>query len=128
MAVIDAKLLFCSDKPVAASVTTNVVDLGKNGAVLVPLYISVKLTEGCTSGSMTSVKVQSAATEAFSGAVDEMTVQVPASVVQTRPCNLVQFFAPISPANRYVRLVMTGTSPAGGKLWAYMSPDIQAPV
>lgn len=128
MAVIDAKLLFCSDKPVAASVTTNVVDLGKNGAVLVPLYISVKLTEGCTSGSMTSVKVQSAATEAFSGAVDEMTVQVPASVVQTRPCNLVQFFAPISPANRYVRLVMTGTSPAGGKLWAYMSPDIQAPI
>ena len=114
MAVIDAKLLFCSDKPVAASVTTNVVDLGKNGAVLVPLYISVKLTEGCTSGSMTSVKVQSAATEAFSGAVDEMTVQVPASVVQTRPC--------------YVRLVMTGTSPAGGKLWAYMSPDIQAPI
>lgn len=128
MAVIDAKLLFCSDKPVAASVTTNVVDLGKNGAVLVPLYISVKLTEGCTSGSVTSVKVQSAATEAFSGAVDEMTVQVPASVVQTRPCNLVQFFAPISPANRYVRLVMTGTSPAGGKLWAYMSPDIQAPI
>lgn len=128
MAVIDAELLFCSDKAVAASVTTNVVDLGKNGAVLVPLYISVKLTEGCTSGSMTAVKVQSASTEAFSSPVDEMTVQVPASVVQTRPCNLVQFFAPINPANRYVRLVMTGSAPQGGKLWAYMSPDIQAPV
>ena len=128
MAAIDSKLLFCSDKAVAASVTTDVIDLGKNGSVLVPLYISVKLTEGCTSGSMTNVKVQSASTESFSDAVDEMTVQVPASVVQTRPCNLVQFFAPITPSKRYVRLVMTGSSPAGGKLWAYMSPDVQVPI
>ena len=128
MANIDAKLLFCSDKAVAASVTTDVIDLGKNGAVLQPLYISVKLTEGCSSGSMTSVKVQSAATEAFSGAVDEMTVNVPTSVVQTRPCNLAQFFAPIKPGNRYVRLVIAGSSPTGGKLWSYMSPDVQVPL
>ena len=128
MAAIDAKLLLCSDKAVAASVTTDAIDLGKNGAVLVPLYVSVKLTEGCESGSMTSVKVQSASIAEFSDAVDEMTVQVPASVVQTRPCNLVQFFAPISPAKRFVRLVMTGSSPVGGKLWAYLSPDIQVPI
>lgn len=128
MAAIDAKLLFCSDKAVAASVTSNVIDLGANGAVLRPLYISAKLTVGCASGSMTSVKVQSAATEAFSSATDEMTVNVPASVDQTRPCNLVQFFAPIKPGNRYVRLVFTGSSPSGGKLWAYMSPDIQVPI
>lgn len=128
MAAIDAKLLFCSNKNVAASVTTDAIDLGKNGAVLNPLYISVKLTEGCQSGKMTEVKVQSSATAEFSNAVDEMTVYVPASVVQTRACNLVQFFAPISPANRYVRLVMTGTAPAGGKLWAYMSPDVQVAI
>lgn len=128
MAAIDAKLLFCSDEDVSASVTTRAIDLGKNGAVLNPLYISAKLTEGCTSGSITSVTVQSATTAEFTDAVDEMTVNVPVSVVQTRPCNLVQFFAPISPAKRYVRLVISGSSPAGGKLWAYMSPDIQVPV
>lgn len=128
MAAIDAKLLFCSDKAVAASVTSDVIDLGKNGAVLHPLYISAKLTTGCTSGSMTSIKVQSSATEAFSNAVDEMTVNVPASLVQSRPCNLAQFFCPIQPANRYVRLVFTGSSPSGGKLWAYLSPDIQVPI
>ena len=128
MAAIDAKLLLCSDKAVAASVTSDVIDLGMNGAVLNPLYISAKLTVGCSSGSITSIKVQSSATEAFSSAVDEMTVNVPTSVVQNRPCNLAQFFCPIKPANRYVRVVFTGSSPAGGKLWAYLSPDIQVPL
>jgi len=130
MAVIDAKLLLCSDKAVGASVNSDAVDLGANGAVLQPLYISAKLTVGCSSGSIATVKVQSSSTSNFASSVDEMTVNVPASVVQTRPCNLVQFFCPIKPTNRYVRLVFTGgnTTPAGGKLWAYISTDVQVPI
>ena len=130
MAVIDAKLLLCSEKEVGASVISDVIDLGSNGAVLHPLFIAAKLTTGNTAGTVSTVKVQSSDTEAFSSPVDEMTVNVPASVVQTRPCNLAQFFCPIKPGNRYMRLVFTGgsTTPQGGKLWAYMSPDVQVPV
>ena len=125
MAVIDAQLLFCSEKAVGATVNSDVIDLGKNGAVIHPLYISAKLTTGNSAGTITSVKVQSADTEDFDSSVDEMTVNVSASMDQTRPCNLAQFFAPIKPGNRYVRLVFTGASAAGGKLWAAMSPDVQ---
>ena len=127
-ALIDYELIMCKDKATAATVTTDVVDLGKNGANLTPLYTSVKLTQGLASGSVTSIKLQTAADEEFSSPVDEMTVTVPASVQQTRPCNLAQFHCPISPQNRYARLVITGSSPTGGKLWAYITGNVQVPL
>ena len=126
--MIDNELVMCKDKDTAATVTTDVVDLGKNGANLTPLYTSVKLTQGLTGGSVTSIKLQTAADAAFSSPVDEMTITVPSSVKQTRPCNLAQFLCPISPQNRFARLVISGSSPAGGKLWAYITGDVQVPL
>lgn len=125
---IDYELIMCKDKDVAANVTTDVVDLGKNGSNLSPLYVSVKLTQGLTGGAINAIKLQTAEDEAFSSPVDEITITVPASIIQTRPCNLAQFHCPITPQNRYVRAVITGSSPAGGKLWAYITSDVQVPL
>lgn len=125
---IDYELIMCKDKDTAASVTSDVVDLGKNGANLSPLYVSVKLTQGLTSGSISAIKLQTAEDEAFSTPVDEITITVPSSVIQTRPCNLAQFHCPITPQNRYARAVITGSTPVGGKLWAYITADVQVPL
>lgn len=127
-ALIDYELIMCKDEPTAANVTTEPVDLGKNGANLSPLYISVKLTQGLTGGSIDTIKLQTAEDEAFGTPVDEVTITVPASIKQTRPCNLAQFHCPISPANRYARLVISGSSPAGGKLWGYITGNVQVPL
>lgn len=132
MAVIDAKLIFMQDKDTAAAVTSDVLDLGKNGSNLNPLYIDVKLTKGVTAGSVASVKVQSSADEAFTKPIDEQETFIKADAAkQKRPCELVQTFCPITPGARYVRLIVTGdttTAPTGGKLWAYISTDIQVPI
>lgn len=131
MAVIDAKLIFMQDKATAASVISDVLDLGKNGANINPLYIDVKLTTGVTAGSVASVKVQSSTDETFTAPIDEQTTFIRADAAkQKRPCQLVQTFCPITPGARYVRLVVTGdtTAPTGGKLWAYISTDIQVPI
>ena len=127
-ALIDYELIMCKDKDTAASVNTDVVDLGKNGANLSPLYVSVKLTQGLTSGSINTIKLQTAEDEVFTSPVDEVTITVPASIIQTRPCNLAQFHCPISPQNRYARAVITGSAPVGGKLWAYITGDVQVPL
>lgn len=132
MAVIDAKLIFMQDKATAAEVTSDVLDLGKNGANLNPLYIDVKLTTGVTAGSVVSVKVQSSTDDKFTKPIDEQTTTIHAdATAQKKPCQLVQTFCPITPGGRYVRLIVTGdstTAPVGGKLWAYISPDIQVPI
>lgn len=128
--MIDAKLLFCEDVDTAASVTSTVLDLGRN-KVLKPLYVDVKLTKGVTAGRIKSVELQTSADEAFSSPVSEMTVTVGKTAEQQkRACQLAQFFASIQPQGRYVRLVITGdtTAPADGKLWAYLSPNIQVPL
>ena len=126
--VIDNKLLLCSDQPVSTSVTSKVLDLGYNGSNITPLYISVKLTNGNSSGTIDTIKVQTAAAPGFSGPIDEMTVNVSKSLKQTKPCNLAQFFCPITSQGRYVRLVFTGSAPVGGKLWAVISADVQVPM
>lgn len=129
MAVIDASLVFLKTIDTAATVTSETLDLGKNGVNTNPLYIDVKLSQGVTGGSVTSVKVQSSADEGFSAPIDEMTITVGKTAAeQKRPCTIAQAFCPIHPGGRYVRLVVAGNSPAGGKLWAYISPDIQVPV
>ena len=124
MANMDAELLFCENKPAAASVTTDVIELGYVGNAVTPLLVNVLLTEKLTSGSMDAVKLQSASASTFGqddNVVDEITVSAPASVDQTAgPVHLAQFYAPIKFGNKFVRLVMTGTSPAGGKLTAYL--------
>lgn len=131
MAVIDAKLIFMQDKDTGANVISDVLDLGPNGSNLNPLYIDVKLTKGVTAGSVASVQVQSSTDEEFTAPIEEQTTFIKADAdKQKRPCQLVQTFCPITPGARYVRLVVTGdtTAPAGGKLWAYISTDIQVPI
>lgn len=134
MAVIDAKLIYMNNTAAGESVTSNVIELGANGSNLNPLYIDVKLTEGVTAGAVKSVKVQSSVDKAFTTPIDEMEIFIPAARNQKVPCQLVQTFCPITPGGRYARLVVTGstttdgTAIAGGKLWAYISPDIQVPV
>lgn len=123
---IDAQNLFFEDKPVAASLTSDVVDLGTGGAFMHPLYIDVKLTAPMTSGSMDSFKVQSAADEAFTTPVDEVEIFVATSIDQTAKAQtLAQFFCPIKVGNRYIRLVGTGTTPVGGKVTASMVNGIK---
>lgn len=129
-ATIDAELILCENKETAASVTSSVLDLGRN-KVLKPLYVDVKLTQGVTAGRVKSVELQTSADEEFTAPISEMTVTIGKTAEQQkRACQLAQFFAAIQPQGRYVRLIITGdtVAPAGGKLWAYLSPDIQVPL
>ena len=137
MAVIDAALVFMNGTAAGASVTSDVCDLGANGSLVHQIYVSVKLTEGVTAGAVESVKVQTATDSSFTSPVDEMEVFVKADATkQKKPCTLAQFYCPLEPSARYVRLVVTGsttgdsggTAIAGGKLWAYISPDVQVPI
>ena len=137
MAVIDAALVFMNGTAAGASVTSDVCDLGTNGSLVHQIYVSVKLTEGVTAGNVKSVKVQTATDSSFTSPVDEMEVFVKADATkQKKPCTLAQFYCPLEPSARYVRLVVTGsttgdsggTAIAGGKLWAYISPDVQVPI
>lgn len=127
---IDAKLLLCENVDTAATVTSSVLDLGRN-KVLKPLYVDVKLTQGVTSGRVKSIELQTSEDDAFTSPITEMTVTTGRTAEQQkRACQLAQFFAPINPQGRYARLKITGdtAAPAGGKLWAYLSPDIQVPM
>lgn len=126
---IDAKLLLMENVNTAASVTSSVLDLGKNNT-LNPLFVDVKLTTGVTAGNVASIKLQSSTDEAFTSPIDEMTVTIGKTAAQQKiPCQLAQFFCPVQPGGRYIRIIVTGgsTAPAGGKLWAYLTPDIQVP-
>ncbi|MBQ8920323.1 MAG: hypothetical protein IJ056_09495 [Acidaminococcaceae bacterium] len=126
MANIDAELMFCENKAVAASVTSDVIELGCVGNAVTPLLVNVVLTEAMSVGRVDMVKLQSAPASTFAAnVVDEITVSTPASVSQTSPAQLAQFYAPIKFGNKYVRLVMTASAPqgstlSGGKLTAWL--------
>lgn len=125
MAYVDNELFMFNDTAVAATMTSPAFDLGTSGSWVHPLFFDVKLTKAMTSGKMTLVKLQSSADEAFSSDVDEVAITVPASIDQAAgPATLAQFYAPIKTGNRYVRLVIAGSSPAGGKLSAYMTNGV----
>ena len=127
--MIDAKLILCENVDTAATVTSNVLDIGRNKS-LRPLYVDVKLTKGVTAG-VKSVELQTSADKGFSSPVTEMVVTIGKTAEQQKhACQLAQFFASIQPQGRYVRVKITSdtTAPAGGKIWAYLSPDIQVPV
>ena len=128
--MIDAKLILCENVDTAATVTSSVLDLGRN-KVLKPLYVDVKLTQGVSAGRVKSVELQTSADKAFTTPITEMVVTVGKTAEQQkRACRLAQFFAAIQPQGRFVRVKITGdtTAPAGGKLWAQLSPDIQVPL
>lgn len=126
MAYIDAENLFFEDEAVAAAMTSNVIDLGSSGPYLHPLYIDIRLTAKMTSGSMTTFALQSAADEAFTTPTTEVTITLPSAAVQAAgPCVLAQFFAPIKPAHRYIRLSGVGATPVGGKVTATMQNGIK---
>ena len=121
--MLDAELMFDNASAYAAGNSAKVIDLGANGAVYNPLDIEVKLVVPASSGGITSVKVQSSATEGFDSATDECTYFVGSSVAQTVPCVVAQFKAPIKLGNRFVRLVYAGTA-AGAKVTAYMTNGV----
>lgn len=126
--MIDANLLLLENIDTAATVTSSVLDIGKNNSVN-PLYVAVKLTKGVSSGNVASVKLQSSATEDFGTPIEEMTVTIGKTAEQQKKtCTLAQFFCPIQPGGRYIRIIVTGTAPTGGKLWAYLSTDVQVPI
>lgn len=128
--MIDAKLILCENADTAATVMSSVIDLGRN-KVLKPLYVDVKLTQGVSAGRVKSVELQTSADKAFTTPITEMVVTVGKTAEQQkRACQLAQFFTAIQPQGRFVRVKITGdtTTPAGGKLWAYLSPDIQVPL
>nr|DAW48709.1 MAG TPA: major capsid protein [Caudoviricetes sp.] len=128
--MIDAKLILCENVDTAATATSKALDIGRNKS-LRPLYVDVKLTKGVTAGRVKSVELQSSADESFSAPITEMVVTIGKTAEQQKhACQLAQFFASIQPQGRYVRVKITGdtTVPAGGKIWAYLSPDIQVPV
>lgn len=128
--MIDAKLILCENADTAATVMSSVIDLGRN-KVLKPLYVDVKLTQGVSAGRVKSVELQTSADKAFTTPITEMVVMVGKTAEQQKhACQLAQFFAAIQPQGRFARVKITGdtTAPAGGKLWAYLSPDIQVPL
>ncbi|MEG2255144.1 MAG: hypothetical protein RSC33_07445 [Vagococcus sp.] len=117
---LDATLLFSENQSIAAGTvnSTNVLEIGTD-SVANPLLIDVKLSTGLTGGKMTKVKVQSSADRAFTTAVDEVEITVPSAIVQTKPCTVATFYAPIKVGNRFVRLSYTlGTGATGGKVFA----------
>lgn len=117
--VLDAKMIFCEDEAVSASMTSKVVSLGKNGAVVDPLTIQVNLTKGNTSGSIDTITLQSSEDEAFTKPITEAAYTVASSIDQTKPAVLAQFKSPVKPGGRYVRLAVAGSTPVGGKLTAF---------
>ena len=127
MANMDAKLVFCTDKAVGTSVTSDVVDLGAAFPNVDPLYVNVKLSTGNSAGTITKIALQVA---------DDSTFTTPVTVCeyiplggQSSPCSLADFKAPINPSKRYCRLVFTGSDTvAGGKITAYMAPNVQVRV
>ena len=117
--IVDNELIFFDHTAVAAKMDSKVLDLGTKGGWVHPLCVDVKLSNPMTSGTMDTVTLQSSATEAFTSPVDEVTITVPKSIDQkAHAATLAQFFAPIKTGNRYVRLEVKGTAPAGGKLYA----------
>jgi len=127
MAYIDAQNLLMDQVTTAAAMTGVAVDLGSKGPFVSPLYIDISLNKKLTSGSMNSFKVQSASDEDFTTPKDEVEITVPSSAPQTsKPCKLAQFHAPITPGNRYIRIIGKGTSPLGGKVTAAMQNGIRA--
>lgn len=121
MAYIDAENILVNTAELGSAITGAVVDLGSKGAFMSPLYIDAKLTKKLTSGSINTIKIQSASDEAFTTPVDEAEVTVSASAPQTsKPCTLAQFHAPIKPGNRYIRAKATATAPVGGELFVAM--------
>lgn len=123
---VDAQNLFFEDVDVATSNTSDVIDLGTNGAWVHPLYIDVKLTTPMTgTGKVTAITVQSAANKDFTTPADEITITPPAAVDQTKKAaTIAQFYAPIRTGNRYVRLKTTASG-SGGKLYASMVNGIK---
>ena len=127
MANMDAKLVFCTDKAVGASVTSDVVDLGAGFPNLDPLYVNVKLSTANSAGTVTKIAFQVADDEAFSTPVT-VCEYVPYGT-QTSPCSLADFKAPLNPQKRYCRLAFTGSDDvAGGKITAYLAPNVQVRV
>ncbi len=125
MAVIDSELILIENQAASASLVSSIIDLGFGGGTSSPLYLDVKLSQKLTSGSVDSIKVQSADTEDFGSPQDEYTININNTSEQTvKACQLVQAFLPVKP-KRYLRITVTGTSPVGGKIWAYASTDIQ---
>lgn len=129
MANMDAKLVFCLDKAVSSSgVTSDVVDLGVAFPNIDPLYVNVKLSQGNTAGAVESITFQVADDEAFTTPVDVCTY-MPLVADQSVPCSLADFKAPINPTKRYCRLSFTCSSAvAGGKITAYIAPNVQVKV
>lgn len=119
--IIDDKLVLFDMVASGTSVNSKVLDLGTEN-VFLPLFLNVKLTSG-KAGAVTSITVQSAATEAFGSPVTEVTYNIPSAVDQSVPCTLLQAFCPITPGNRYLRVVAAGAS--GGTLWGAITPDVQ---
>jgi len=129
MAYIDNELIFCKDKELTAAespattsnTTTDVIDLGTNGANIHPLFIDVKLTKKFSTGNVAKITVQSSAASNFNSATDEMAVEIPSTGQTSGVMTLAQFYAPIRTGNRYVRLKIGGAaSPTGGKVTAFM--------
>ncbi len=134
MAVIDAALLLMNNVDAGAKVTSDVLDLGANGAIIEQLCIDVKLTTGVTKGAVESIEVETSADKEFSSPNKEMTVNVKLDkTAQKRPCQLAHFNCPITPGGRYLRIIANGSTTSttaaeditGGKLWAYLANDIQ---
>ena len=117
--VLDAELLFMENAAVSASMTSNVVDLGKNGAVVDPLTIQANLTTPNTSGKINTLTLESSVDQAFTSPITEAAYTVATSLDQTKACVLAQFKSPVKPGGRYVRLKAAGTSPVGGKITAF---------
>ncbi|MDD3534511.1 MAG: hypothetical protein PHR27_10870, partial [Candidatus Cloacimonetes bacterium] len=115
MAYVDNELFLMQDANVGATMTSSVVEMGSKGGFNHPLYFDVKLTKAMTSGTMSTIKVQSSDKQDFSTNVaTEVEITVPGSIVQTAgPATLAQFYAPIKLENKFIRLVITGTSPVG---------------
>ncbi len=123
--LVEGSQLFSEHQVIsAASTTSKVIDLGKNGDSYCPPWVSVNLTAPFTAGKIDSIKLQTSDTEAFSVVVDVQTITVPTTVVQSLPAVLLQLRLP-QRMKRWARLVYTASgTPAGGKVFAAITGGV----
>lgn len=120
---IDGNLILSNHQAIAAaSVNSPAIKVGK-GVAYNSLFVNVDLTTPMTSGTVNSIKVQTAADEAMTSPRDLMTVNVGSGVDQTVNQNLAMFRLPFN-HDAYIRLVYGSTSPVGGKVFASLVKDV----
>jgi len=116
---MDKGLIFSENQPLAAGVSTNILDFGAKGDGYPNAFLAVNLEKGLTSAQNLTVEVQTSASESFApfelAATFVAKKGVTGAVRQHLPMGL----------NRFVRLNYSVSGSPSGKLTAVVAQDVE---